>query len=113
MTNWITLRMAIKGALDSVDGINGHEYSPNPPQPGDGWMHQGSMVVDNRANQFMRSFVVVVMAPQNDERQAYAWFELHWEEIADALEQYGYLDRVDMVQINQSQWAAQFSLRSE
>lgn len=107
------VRGAIAQALSTVDGIEGHEYRPSPPKPGDGWVYHGSLVVDPSVGQMMRNFLVVVMQPQGNERAASEWFDTHWEDIAEVLVPHGYLDRVDLVATEQNQWVVQFSLRSE
>lgn len=106
-------KVAVAQALSTVEGITGHAYMPEPPQELDGWMSAGSYVTDTRVGQMMLSFSVLVMTPQGDEPAAFEWFDSRWEEIADALVEHGYLDRVDLVGLNQQQWAVQFSLRSE
>jgi hypothetical protein len=105
-------RLAVAEALSTVDGVTGYEFPPNPAKEGDGWYYQGGLLVDQRAGLMVKSFTVVVLTPQGDERAASVFFDDHWEAIGDALQEQGYLDRVDLIAMG-TQWAMSFSLRSE
>jgi hypothetical protein len=70
-----TDRAAIAAALDTVDGVEGHQYRPRTPKPGDAWPTLPTLTRD-QGIVWRPEWTVVVFLPQ-DERKASEWLDSH------------------------------------
>lgn len=108
-------RAEIATGLTTVDSVNGYQYKPTTPKPGDAWPLLGEM---DRADglSFYVTWRILVFLPQ-DERQASQWIDAHVEALIDGVEQNcGFVDRVEPVALSSSagdQLALQITMRSE
>jgi hypothetical protein len=86
-------RAALAEALSAIDGVRGTKYRPRVPGPGDAWPLLESL---DRAEayDFEASWRVAVILPP-DEVRASEWFDEHHESIAEGLEDFGYVDRIE------------------
>lgn len=84
-------RQALADALSTVDGVTGSKYRPTVLIPGAGWPLLGGI---DRSQDYEVTWRVVVVLP-GDERKASEWFDAHHEEVADALEDFGYVERIE------------------
>lgn len=107
-------RQEIADALSTVDGVKGYRKRPKPSKPGDGWPLLSSL---ERADglSFTVTWRVLILLRQ-DEVAASEWIDAHHEDLVDALEQVGFVDRLEPVQLaadNSTQYALQITMRSE
>lgn len=107
-------RAAIAAALSGATGVTGYEYRPTTPRPGDAWPLLGAM---ERADglSFYVTWRVLVLLPQN-EQAASEWMDAHTEDLVDALEPLGFVDRLEPAVITANsadQYALQITMRSE
>lgn len=86
-------RQAIADAMSTVDGVNGHRYRPQVIMPGAAWPLLGVME-RGPAGDFDVTWRVVVILPTG-ERRASEWFDEHHEQVADALADFGYVERIE------------------
>lgn len=105
-------RTTIAESLSTVEGVNGYQYRPATPRPGDAWPLLGSL--DRGPGlAFYVTWRVYVFLPQ-DERQASEWIDAKYEAVVDALEPVGFVDRIEPVKIDGSdQYAIQILMRGE
>lgn len=85
-------RQAIVDALSTVDGVTGSTYRPTVMTPGSAWPLLDS--IDRPDRDFTVRWRVVVILPA-DERRASEWFDAHHELVAEALEDFGYVERIE------------------
>lgn len=86
-------RQEIADALTEVDGVTGHRYRPRTLPAGTAWpLLEG--LARGPAYDFAATWRVVVVLPA-DEVRASEWFDAHHEEVADALADVGYVERVE------------------
>lgn len=107
-------RAALASALTTVAGVTGYAYRPTAPAPGDAWPLLGAL---ERAEgmAFYVTWRVMVFLPQ-DERAASEWIDTHYEDLVDALEPWGFVDRIEPVGLTASgteQYALQITMRGE
>lgn len=86
-------RAAIAQALSSADGVRGFSHRPATPKTGDAYPLLGSLD-RGPASSFETTWRVVVVLP-GDERAASDWFDEHHEPIAEALQGFGYVERIE------------------
>lgn len=84
-------RAALAGLLTAVDGVTGSQYRPTVLTSGAAWPLLGSI---ERDSDFQVTWRVVVVLPP-DERKASEWFDTHHELIAESLEDFGYVERIE------------------
>lgn len=84
-------RQAIADLLSTVDGVTGSTYRPVVMSPGAGWPLLESV---DRDRDFQVRWRVVVILPAG-ERRASEWFDAHHEELAETLEEFGYVERLE------------------
>lgn len=107
-------RDAIASQLSTVPDVHGYAYRPTTPRPGDSWPLLGAL---DRADglAFYVSWRVMVFLPQ-DERSASEWIDAHYEDLVDALEPVGFVDRIEPVVSSASgtdQMYLQITMRGE
>jgi hypothetical protein len=86
-------RQALADALTAVDDVTGHRYRPRTLPPGTAWpLLQG--LDRGPAFDFEATWRVVVILP-GDEQRASEWFDAHHEQVADALADFGHVDRIE------------------
>lgn len=107
-------REAIATAASTAPDVIGYAYRPITPRPGDTWPLLGPMErADGLA--FYVTWRVIVFLPQ-DERAASEWIDTHVEDLVDALEPVGFVDRIEPAVISTSagdQIALQITMRGE
>lgn len=86
-------RAELVAALTDVVGVKAYLYRPPAMKTGDAWpllqdMERGP------ASDFEVSWRVVVILP-DDERKASDWFDEHHEPIAEAIEDFGFVERIE------------------
>lgn len=86
-------RAAMQVLLSGVDGVKGFQYRPNVISDGDAWPMLESLD-DPEATAFVATWRVLVVLPP-DEVKASEWFSDHYEPIAEALADFGYIDRIE------------------
>lgn len=84
-------RQAIADALSDVTGVTGVKYRPTVMSPGSAWPLLEGI---DRSQDFAVTWRVVVVLPTG-ERKASEWFDTHHEEVAEALEDFGYVERIE------------------
>lgn len=84
-------RQALADALSTVAGVTGSKYRPTVLTPGAAWPLVQSI---DRTQDFEVTWRAIVVLP-SDERKASEWFDAHHEEVADALEDFGYVERIE------------------
>lgn len=113
-------RKAIADALSTAPGVTGYEFRPaNPRQPvqlraGDAWPLLGAME-RGPGRAFEVTWRVLVFLPQDAVKSA-QWVDDHHEALVDALEQVGFVDRIEPVTITDGDanpYALQITMRSE
>lgn len=86
-------RAALASLLTAVDDLTGYAHRPNAITPGDAWP-----LIDFLERQsspdFEVTWLIIVVLPR-DEQTAMEWFDDKHEEIADALSDFGYVDRIE------------------
>jgi hypothetical protein len=87
-------RQEIATSLSTVDGVKGSKYRPNVIMPGSAWPLLGPLERDEGSGQFAATWRIAVALP-GDEQRASEWFDAHHEEIAEALEEFGYVERIE------------------
>lgn len=90
-------RQAIADALSTVDGVTGHKYRPTVMRGGAGW----PLVQDLQrgpALDFDVTWRVVVVLPAG-EQQASEWFDENHEALAEALDDFGHVERIEPTSI--------------
>lgn len=107
-------RQAIAAALSTATGVKGYAKRPTSTKPGDGWPLLSAL---DRADglSFTVSWRVLVILPQ-DEVAASDWIDTHHEDLVDALEPVGFVDRLEPVKLDTGagdQYALQITMRSE
>jgi len=113
-------RQAIAAALSTAAGVTGHEFRPaNPRQPvrlraGDAWPLLGAME-RGPGRAFEVTWQVLVYLPQDGVKAA-QWIDDHHEALVDALEQVGFVDRIEPTTIpdgDANPYVLQITMRSE
>jgi hypothetical protein len=94
-------RAAIKAALNTVAGVTGYAYRPATPRSGAAWPLLGAMDRAD-ARSFAITWNVYLMLPVS-EIGASAWIDAHTDALVDALEEVGYVDRMEPVNIGGSE----------
>lgn len=95
----MTNRADIKTALNDVPGVQGHEYRPGTPRPGDGWpLSSGFARVDD-APMFVVTWRIMIVLPQ-DERAASDWLDEFWADLVDALTPVVFVSAIDPVEMS-------------
>ncbi|WP_250009132.1 hypothetical protein [Actinoplanes sp. M2I2] len=89
----VTDRQDLADALDPVAGVQGHKYRPRTLKTGDAWPLLDGLD-RGPARDFEVTWRVVVILPA-DERRASEWFDEHHELVAEALEDFGYVERIE------------------
>lgn len=107
-------RAEIAAALSTVDGVKGYAYRPAVLRAGDGWPLLGPL---ERADglSFTATWRVFVVLPQ-DEQAASEWLDARHEDLVDALEPAGFVDRIEPVELSTEAGgllAIQITMRSE
>lgn len=85
-------REAIAAALSTVDDVTGHQYRPRTMPPGTAWPLLGDLSA-GPAHDFLVTWRLVVVLPA-DEVAASKWFDGHYEDIADALADFGRVTQI-------------------
>jgi hypothetical protein len=86
-------RAELANAISVVEGVTGSEKRPRSIKPGCAWpLLQG--LERGSATAFESTWRVVVVLPGNEEK-ASDWFDEHHEAIAEALEEFGYVERIE------------------
>lgn len=107
-------RAEIAAALSTVTDVNGYEYRPTTPRPGDAWPtlptleRVGGLV-------WQATWTVIVFLPQ-DERAASAWIDDHFLAIVTALQVPGFADAAEpgvMQTSGGDQYVLEITMRSE
>jgi hypothetical protein len=109
-----TSRSDIAEALSDADDVNGYEFRPTTPRPGDAWPLL-SQLERGEGQTFAVVWRVMVFLPQ-DERQASAWFDAHYSDIVDALLPVGFVELIEPVALSAAgseQMAMQITVRSD
>jgi hypothetical protein len=86
-------RQELADALSTVDSVKGHPYRPRTLPPGTAWPLLGELE-RGPAYDFAATWRVVVILP-DDERRASEWFDEHHEQIADAVTNFGHVERIE------------------
>ncbi|MEV4384390.1 hypothetical protein AB0J68_01475 [Micromonospora sp. NPDC049580] len=107
-------RTEIGIALSTVEGVRGYAYRPTVLAAGDGWPMLGPL---ERAGglSFTATWRVFLVLPQ-DEQAASEWLDTHHEDLVDALEPTGFVDRIEPVELSTEAGpllAIQITMRSE
>lgn len=84
-------RAAIAAAVSEVPGVTGHRYRPAPMMPGAAWP---LLEMIERSPEFAVTWRVVVALPVG-ERRASDWMDTHHDLLADSLEEFGYVERLE------------------
>ncbi|MGK5737273.1 hypothetical protein [Micromonospora sp. URMC 103] len=112
-------RATLAAALSNAPDVTGYQYRPLKPRMGDAWPLLGVME-RGPGRSFEATWRVLVWLPQGPQK-ASEWVDAHTEDIVDALEPVGYVDRIEAVtipdgdadQTAQYRYALQFTVRSE
>lgn len=107
-------RAALAAALSNASDVTGYLYRPVKPRAGDAWPLLGVME-RGPGRAFDASWRVLVFLPQGP-KEASEWVDAHTEDIVDALEPVGYVDRIEPATITDGdadRFALQFTVRSE
>lgn len=113
-------RQAIAAALSTAPGVTGYEFRPaNPRQPvrlraGDAWPVLGAMD-RGPGRAFEVTWRVLVYLPHAVVK-ASEWVDEHHEQLVDALEDVGFVDRIEVVTIpdgDANPYVLQITMRSE
>jgi hypothetical protein len=109
-------RQEFVSALEGVDGVTAYAIRPATyTEPGTAWYVQDSLVRDKDSGQFENTVKLAVFLHQDEEKAA-QWFSDHWELIVEALDGPFYVDKVDLVNLgdsNTAQFTMQITARSE
>lgn len=91
-------RATLAAALNTVDGITGHEYRPTVLGPGDAWPYLAA--VDRAvASAWEATWSVwVVLSP--DERQSSVLTDTLLPDLVEALDEVAYTEQVELVQFD-------------
>lgn len=84
-------RQAIADALSEVSGVIGSKYRPIVLTPGSAWPLVEGI---DRDRDYQVTWRAVVVLP-TDERKASEWFDTYYEDVAGALESFGYVERIE------------------
>lgn len=87
-------RQALADALSTVDGVKGSKYRPTVVMPGAAWPLLDGLEAANGVPGFDATWRAVVVLPA-DEQRASEWFDEHHEDVADALADFGYVERIE------------------
>lgn len=87
-------RQALADAISTVDGVKGHKYRPTVLAPGAAWPLLGELERASSVPAFEVTWRVVIVLPA-DEQRASEWFDEHHEDAADALAEFGYVERIE------------------
>lgn len=107
-------RQAIATALSTVEGVKGYPKRPKTTKVGDGWPLLGALE-RGPGMSFAATWRVLVQLP-SDELAASDWIDTRHEDLADALEPVGYVDRIEPVAIATEagdKLGVQITIRSE
>lgn len=107
-------REAIAAALSAVAGVKGYAKRPKATKAGDGWPLLGPMERGPGLS-FTATWRVLVQLPA-DEVAASEWIDSHHEDLVDALEPVGFVDRIEPVVFDTEageQLGLQLTIRSE
>lgn len=86
-------RQELVDALADVDGVKAHKYRPRALKTGDVWPLLEGMDRE-LGHDFAVTWRAVVILP-SDEVKASEWFDAHHEPIADALADFGVVERIE------------------
>ncbi|MDG4799050.1 hypothetical protein [Micromonospora sp. WMMD980] len=107
-------RKQLVDALSSAPDVTGHLFRPPKPRAGDAWPLLGAMErAEGRA--FTVTWRVLVFLPEGATGSA-EWVEQHVNELVDALEPVGFVERIEPTTITDSdteRYALQISVRGE
>lgn len=88
-------RAALAAALSAITGVTGHQYRPRVLTAGAAWpLLVGLEAADPRVPAFEVTWRVVVILPA-DETAASRWFDTHHEDVAEGLENFGFVQRIE------------------
>lgn len=110
-------RQAIADALSELTDVRGFPYAPSAPRASNAWPLLGPIERDRSSGQFMVTWRVLVVLPQNEE-QASSWIDTHLDLLWEALQPQGYIDSFEPVVIATNNTGAdlralQITMRSE
>ncbi|MGC4769203.1 hypothetical protein ACLQ25_09510 [Micromonospora sp. DT44] len=107
-------RQAIAAALSTAPDVTGHEFRPVRLRHGDAWPLLGAME-RGPGRAFEVSWRVLVFLPQDGPASA-QWVDDHHEALVDALEDVGFVDRIEPTTIpdgDANPYVLQITMRSE
>jgi len=107
-------RAEIAAALSTVDGVNGYEYRPTVPRPGDAWPTLPTLDLEEGLV-WRATWTVNVFLPQ-EERAASVWIDAHFLAIVTALRVPGFADKAEpalMPAAGGDQYVLEITMRSE
>lgn len=88
-----TDRTDLADILSTVPDLQGFEYRPDVLAEGAAYPLQGPLE-RGPGNDFEVTWQIVIILPE-DERKASDWFADHYVDIADALADFGYVERIE------------------
>lgn len=110
----LVTRADIATALSTATDVTGYTKRPTTPVVGDAWPRLGGMERGPGLS-FEVTWLVQVFLPQ-DEVAAETWLDTHYEDLVDALQPVGFVDRIDTAPISASsseQYGLLITMRSE
>jgi hypothetical protein len=109
-------RSELAEALSTVQDVNGFKYRTKTMNTGDAWGLIERLTNPGGMNHQVTWRVVVVLPP--NEKDSSEWFDSHYEEISDVLnEQFGFVEEIELANLqvegNNSRPAALFTVIRE
>lgn len=89
----MSTRQELADAVSTVDGIRGYEFRPTVLTAGVAWALRGELE-RGEALDFMASWRIVVVLPPGEQR-ASEFFDAKYKPLAEALEDLGYVERIE------------------
>lgn len=94
-------RSELAGILSTVEGVTGFKYRPTGLRTGHAWSLITRLERGPGNVFYAPSWRVMVVLPSQEDK-ASEWFDNHHEAIAEALEDFGYVESIEMGQMNSS-----------
>lgn len=90
----MSTRADLAAAVSVVDGIKGHEFRPTLLPAGTAWPLRAELTAGDGVPRLLASWRIVVVLPEG-ERRASEFFDAKFQPLADALEDMGYVERIE------------------
>lgn len=108
--NLLAKRAEFVAALNTVTDVQGYQYQPDTPRPGDAWpLWRGA---DRDEGQFVSGWSVAVFVPAVP-REAERWIESHISDLYEAIQPVAYIDGFAAQNLSPSGQCLVITTRSE